>query len=184
MGFEPTVELPLHGISSAAPSATRPPLPTSPTFAFVHQRPRSRLPPRAYGRIWRRGEDLNPRGTCAPIRFRVGRLQPGSATPPHDVVSILYLRAAINLPIRLWQIHVLSKFRWVRRWLDETFDRSSQVLESEVSIALNHCQALPPSKLLNRAQVYPSHDEPGGKSMAVTMPCVPPEVTRVLPLGL
>src|SRR5215831_12733474 len=31
---------------------------------------------------WRRGEDLNPRGTCAPIRFRVGRLQPGSATPP------------------------------------------------------------------------------------------------------
>ena len=32
---------------------------------------------------WRRGEDLNPRGTFwAPIRFRVGRLQPGSATPP------------------------------------------------------------------------------------------------------
>ena len=31
---------------------------------------------------WRRGEDLNPRGTYAPIRFRVGRLQPGSATPP------------------------------------------------------------------------------------------------------
>ena len=27
VGFEPTVELPLHGISSAAPSATRPPLP-------------------------------------------------------------------------------------------------------------------------------------------------------------
>ena len=33
-------------------------------------------------RKWRRGEDLNPRGTYAPIRFRVGRLQPGSATPP------------------------------------------------------------------------------------------------------
>ena len=33
---------------------------------------------------WRRGEDLNPRGTFwAPIRFRVGRLRPGSATPPH-----------------------------------------------------------------------------------------------------
>src|SRR3989304_247521 len=33
----------------------------------------------------RRGEDLNPRGTFwAPIRFRVGRLQPGSATPPHQ----------------------------------------------------------------------------------------------------
>src|SRR5712692_11213084 len=61
VGFEPTVQLPVHGISSAAPSATRPPLRV---------------------RIWRRGEDLNPRGTCAPIRFRVGRLQPGSATPP------------------------------------------------------------------------------------------------------
>ena len=36
------------------------------------------------GKIWRRGEDLNPRGTFwAPIRFRVGRLRPGSATPPH-----------------------------------------------------------------------------------------------------
>jgi hypothetical protein len=35
---------------------------------------------------WRRGEDLNPRGTFwAPIRFRVGRLQPGSATPPRIV---------------------------------------------------------------------------------------------------
>ena len=35
---------------------------------------------------WRRGEDLNPRGTFwAPIRFRVGRLQPGSATPPQVV---------------------------------------------------------------------------------------------------
>src|SRR3970040_250174 len=33
-------------------------------------------------KIWRRGEDLNPRGTYAPIRFRVGRLHPGSATPP------------------------------------------------------------------------------------------------------
>src|SRR5205823_5095662 len=34
---------------------------------------------------WRRGEDLNPRGTFwAPIRFRVGRLQPGSATPPNQ----------------------------------------------------------------------------------------------------
>ena len=68
VGFEPTVQLPVHGISSAAPSATRPPLRASPALLKV--------------RIWRRGEDLNPRGTCAPIRFRVGRLQPGSATPP------------------------------------------------------------------------------------------------------
>ena len=66
VGFEPTAQgLPAHGISSAAPSAARSPL---------------------HGRIWRRGEDLNPRGTFwAPIRFRVGRLQPGSATPPRIV---------------------------------------------------------------------------------------------------
>jgi hypothetical protein len=42
----------------------------------------SATPPQLSVRNWRRGEDLNPRGTCAPIRFRVGRLQPGSATPP------------------------------------------------------------------------------------------------------
>src|SRR3989304_6271682 len=41
--------------------------------------------PRPPPTLWRRGEDLNPRGTFwAPIRFRVGRLQPGSATPPHQ----------------------------------------------------------------------------------------------------
>src|SRR6266545_1671091 len=61
VGFEPTVQLPVHGISSAAPSATRPPLRSCIHCAL---------------KIWRRGEDLNPRGTCAPIRFRVGRLQP------------------------------------------------------------------------------------------------------------
>jgi hypothetical protein len=39
---------------------------------------------------WRRGEDLNPRGTFwAPIRFRVGRLRPGSATPPHKIFNEL-----------------------------------------------------------------------------------------------
>jgi hypothetical protein len=44
----------------------------------------------AIPRIWRRGEDLNPRGTCAPIRFRVGRLQPGSATPPRNLFNMLH----------------------------------------------------------------------------------------------
>ena len=49
----------------------------------------SATPPRMTKRLrarknWRRGEDLNPRGTYAPIRFRVGRLQPGSATPPQQ----------------------------------------------------------------------------------------------------
>jgi hypothetical protein len=33
---------------------------------------------------------LNPRGTCAPIRFRVGRLQPGSATPPRNLFKMLH----------------------------------------------------------------------------------------------
>jgi hypothetical protein len=82
VGFEPTAQgLPAHGISSAAPSAARSPLRTS-----------------ARGKkSWRRGEDLNPRGTFwAPIRFRVGRLQPGSATPPRsfNVVACQRTRAA------------------------------------------------------------------------------------------
>ncbi len=37
---------------------------------------------------------MNPRGTHAPIRFRVGRLQPGSATPPRNVIKSL---SAIHL---------------------------------------------------------------------------------------
>src|SRR5437870_235514 len=73
-GFEPAAQgLPVHGISSAAPSAARSPL-------------LRKLDARGPNEDWRRGEDLNPRGTFwAPIRFRVGRLQPGSATPPHQV---------------------------------------------------------------------------------------------------
>src|SRR5216117_4252143 len=72
-GFEPAAQgLPVHGISSAAPSAARSPL-------------LRELDPRGPNEDWRRGEDLNPRGTFwAPIRFRVGRLQPGSATPPRQ----------------------------------------------------------------------------------------------------
>src|SRR5215469_1169032 len=112
VGFEPTVELPLHGISSAAPSATRPPLlhhcdllPRAADLRFLCATSicstdctatvcPNRLAHGQHGfamlRInWRRGEDLNPRGTCAPIRFRVGRLQPGSATPPRQSSSPL-----------------------------------------------------------------------------------------------
>src|SRR2546428_9929214 len=72
-GFEPAAQgLPVHGISSAAPSAARSPL-----------RMQSLTPMPSERKIWRRGEDLNPRGTFwAPIRFRVGRLQPGAAPPP------------------------------------------------------------------------------------------------------
>src|SRR5499427_10462132 len=101
VGFEPTVELPLHGISSAAPSATRPPLlhhcdllpgPPDCTSGDCPNRYTHGQHGFAMLRIqnkWRRGEDLNPRGTCAPIRFRVGRLQPGSATPPRQSSSPL-----------------------------------------------------------------------------------------------
>src|SRR6516165_9660187 len=49
-------------------------------------------------RNWRRGEDLNPRGTHAPIRFRVGRLQPGSATPPHWIFTMLHDVLAFRTP--------------------------------------------------------------------------------------
>jgi hypothetical protein len=79
VGFEPTARLPVHGISSAAPSAARPPL--------LDRLEPSAIQPR---RNWRRGEDLNPRGAFwTPIRFRVGRLQPGSATPPQQSGQLL-----------------------------------------------------------------------------------------------
>jgi hypothetical protein len=38
---------------------------------------------------------LNPRGTHAPIRFRVGRLQPGSATPPRQSQPAAYLESRL-----------------------------------------------------------------------------------------
>src|SRR5262247_1818221 len=85
VGFEPTAQgLPVHGISSAAPSAARSPLLLSMIWPEA-----IRTAAGVVNEIWRRGEDLNPRGTFwAPIRFRVGRLQPGSATPPHSLMSV------------------------------------------------------------------------------------------------
>ena len=102
VGFEPTVQLPVHGISSAAPSATRPPLRTlrqSPHASTARPSGAGALRRRLEVQIkWRRGEDLNPRGTCAPIRFRVGRLQPGSATPPRHSRSFLLKELASGAP--------------------------------------------------------------------------------------
>src|SRR4029434_6468398 len=70
------------------------------TFGHSATPPRH-CPARLEGALnWRRGEDLNPRGTCAPIRFRVGRLQPGSATPPRNTFSILHDGTAGKLPVR------------------------------------------------------------------------------------
>src|ERR1700675_1213300 len=87
VGFETTGQLPVHGISSAAPSAPPPPPPSGRRDGSrrITQNRKFAIP-----RIWRRGEDLNPRGTCAPIRFRVGRLQPGSATPPRNLFDMLH----------------------------------------------------------------------------------------------
>ena len=65
---------------------------------------------------WRRGEDLNPRGTFwAPIRFRVGRLRPGSATPPREISSVTLPRyTTLHVPATLkyggWTPKVASKF--------------------------------------------------------------------------
>ena len=58
------------------------------------------------------------------------------------------------------------------------------MIGGEVGVALNHRQALPPTELLDRAQVYPSHDEPGGESVAVAMPRVRLQVPGGLPLRL
>src|SRR3972149_6170916 len=94
VGFEPTAQgLPVHGISNAAPSAARSPLQVPVRRGGWGRPPRPRGGgggergggPPPLPSAWRRGEDLNPRGTFwAPIRFRVGRLKPGSATPPHQ----------------------------------------------------------------------------------------------------
>ena len=94
-GFEPAAQgLPVHGISSAAPSAARSPLRDIPRPSAFGGLRRSTVGLRARVDIWRRGEDLNPRGTFwAPIRFRVGRLQPGSATPPHIYATRSHHRA-------------------------------------------------------------------------------------------
>src|SRR6266404_7100995 len=60
-----------------------PPRENGPRGPFARPSSAGALRSRSDGKYgWRRGEDLNPRGTYAPIRFRVGRLQPGSATPP------------------------------------------------------------------------------------------------------
>ena len=36
------------------------------------------------GTLWRRGRDSNPRGALTPTRFRIERIQPGSATSPRS----------------------------------------------------------------------------------------------------
>ena len=85
-------------------------------FPVPHLRPLGHLScTSGPSRNWRRGEDLNPRGTFwAPIRFRVGRLRPGSATPPRQCYStvieylIPHARAAFFAKSKLdapWRYH-------------------------------------------------------------------------------
>ena len=45
---------------------------------------------------------------------------------------------------------------------------------------VGHGQALPAPQLLDRAQVYPSHHEPGAESMAVAVPRVAVELLGAL----
>src|SRR5207244_1783590 len=90
--------------------------------------PPPRLDARGRNEEWRRGEDLNPRGTFwAPIRFRVGRLQPGSATPPriaHD--RFVSKNPRSSAPHSLARTPPTVSTRWLKRassssrWSDST----------------------------------------------------------------
>ena len=93
---------------------------------------------------------MNPRGTCAPIRFRVGRLQPGSATPPRNHISTLHVAPTFNLRFGCGRVLVLSRCHPIRR-RDEPLDGRAQVIRG-------------------RAQVYPRHDEAGDESVRVANP--------------
>jgi hypothetical protein len=76
-------------------------------------------------KCWRRGEDLNPRGTYAPIRFRVGRLQPGSATPPRTLsVSLRYRLGSKNALSSAAASSASTPPVAVARWFIRTSSRS------------------------------------------------------------
>ena len=169
VGFEPTVQLPVHGISSAAPSATRPPLRTA------------RRPSKARKvKIWRRGEDLNPRGTHAPIRFRVGRLQPGSATPPH-VKSI----TCNTHPTDTRSCHqaglVSGYFHSTTPRPHESLHRLPEKFRGEVTVAGDHAEGPPASKLLDSPEVDSGHDQPGREGVPIRVPSIPREAMRIPP---
>src|SRR4029453_1241925 len=92
VGFEPTVELPLHGISSAAPSATRPPLPTRPTLRLRASTIRPSVPPSprgameeilAEGRGFEPPRDLRP----YPISSRTPSTGLGHPSAPLTIFS-------------------------------------------------------------------------------------------------
>src|SRR5207247_11391061 len=156
--FEPAAQgLPVHGISSAAPSAARSPL-----------RMQSLTPMPSERKIWRRGEDLNPRGTFwAPIRFRVGRLQPGSATPPRQYrrqfIPYLTLRAECLQLRSLSLVEIPQRSRCSGRPWRAPVGFSRRLLPSvpwrQVRVPLNHAQWWPAAQRLDRSQVYRSSDE-------------------------
>ena len=77
---------------------------------------RSVTPPGSRRKNWRRGEDLNPRGTFwAPIRFRVGRLQPGSATPPRTQRRLVSKNPRSSAALSASSTPPTADTRWFRR---------------------------------------------------------------------
>src|SRR4029450_11426843 len=93
VGFEPTVELPLHGISSAAPSATRPPLPTSPTLRLRAStaRPSALSPPKAFERNLAEGRGFEPPRDLRPYPISSRTPSTGLGHPSAPLLSSTYL---------------------------------------------------------------------------------------------
>ena len=94
VGFEPTVELPLHGISSAAPSATRPPLPTRPTIRLRTSTIRPSVPPSPRGpmeEILAEGRGFEPPRDLRPYPISSRTPSTGLGHPSAPLLSSTYL---------------------------------------------------------------------------------------------
>ena len=136
-------------------------------------------------KIWRRGEDLNPRGTFwAPIRFRVGRLQPGSATPPHQYrqqfIAYLTVRAECLQLRSLSLVEIPQRSRCSGRPWRAPVRFSRRLLPSvpgrQVRVPLNHAQRSPAAQRLDRSQVYRSSDETRSERVARSACYVTPSI--------
>src|SRR6266498_1170171 len=157
VGFEPTVELPLHGISSAAPSATRPPFRPHTAYGLIDcptlgrwspaKAPRGAKAKLAEGRGFEPPRDLRP----YPISSRTPSTGLGHPSAPllssTYLVSHLYLtRAAFG------RVEVLPMFSNADRLRGnhgghryDLLDGSSQVVRGQVRVPLHHAQSLPPA---------------------------------------
>src|SRR5262249_16603536 len=136
VGFEPTVQLPVHGISSAAPSATRPPLP---------------LLSCRYGKNMAEGRGFEPPRDSRPypISSRTPSTGLGHPSPPMP-----------SIPYRLFLSFAPSARRHCRKvesWFhstrsahggnrDDLLDDGGQVARREMRVPVCH----PPSSLTVR----------------------------------